>query len=182
MHLYVFPICVYATLMNRDYCLRHSKAQLVNMHWCVGFFFFMFPPSSCLGFQKTCRSFKATCCVRVALNNGLVWLIVLRCFSVSCISSCLIFFHTLCRLYSCLANGSPDEFQRGEQLYRVRAVKDPLQIGEKLYTLHAVILTECNTSTDPKCPWKCFALIYSPHYKLTGFIFFFFHQIKYLAL
>uniref|UniRef100_A0A8B9R9N1 Zinc finger, SWIM-type containing 8 n=1 Tax=Astyanax mexicanus TaxID=7994 RepID=A0A8B9R9N1_ASTMX len=33
------------------------------------------------------------------------------------------------RLYSCLANGSPDEFQRGEQLYRVRAVKDPLQIG-----------------------------------------------------
>uniref|UniRef100_A0A3Q4I2P5 Zinc finger, SWIM-type containing 8 n=1 Tax=Neolamprologus brichardi TaxID=32507 RepID=A0A3Q4I2P5_NEOBR len=34
-----------------------------------------------------------------------------------------------CRLYSCLANGSPDEFQRGEQLYRIRAVKDPLQIG-----------------------------------------------------
>ena len=34
------------------------------------------------------------------------------------------------RLYSCLANGSPDEFQRGEQLYRIRAVKDPLQIGE----------------------------------------------------
>ena len=35
------------------------------------------------------------------------------------------------RLYSCLANGSPDEFQRGEQLYRIRAVKDPLQIGEQ---------------------------------------------------
>lgn len=34
------------------------------------------------------------------------------------------------RLYSCLANGSADEFQRGEQLFRVRAVKDPLQIGE----------------------------------------------------
>ncbi|XP_066549806.1 zinc finger SWIM domain-containing protein 8 isoform X3 [Amia ocellicauda] len=33
------------------------------------------------------------------------------------------------RLYSCLANGSADEFQRGEQLYRMRAVKDPLQIG-----------------------------------------------------
>ncbi|KAG8552151.1 hypothetical protein GDO81_004419 [Engystomops pustulosus] len=33
------------------------------------------------------------------------------------------------RLYSCLANGSADEFQRGEQLFRVRAVKDPLQIG-----------------------------------------------------
>ncbi|XP_077469780.1 zinc finger SWIM domain-containing protein 8 isoform X3 [Stigmatopora argus] len=33
------------------------------------------------------------------------------------------------RLYSCLANGSPDEFQRGEQLHRFKAVKDPLQIG-----------------------------------------------------
>ncbi|XP_055517599.1 zinc finger SWIM domain-containing protein 8 isoform X2 [Leucoraja erinacea] len=33
------------------------------------------------------------------------------------------------RLYSCLANGSADEFQRGDQLFRVRAVKDPLQIG-----------------------------------------------------
>ncbi|MGH0141403.1 UNVERIFIED_CONTAM: hypothetical protein FKN15_075278 [Acipenser sinensis] len=33
------------------------------------------------------------------------------------------------RLYSCLANGSADEFQRGEQLYRMRSVKDPLQIG-----------------------------------------------------
>ncbi|XP_077350528.1 zinc finger SWIM domain-containing protein 8 isoform X2 [Festucalex cinctus] len=33
------------------------------------------------------------------------------------------------RLYSCLANGSPDEFQRGEHLHRIRAVKDPLQIG-----------------------------------------------------
>ncbi|XP_015203317.2 zinc finger SWIM domain-containing protein 8 isoform X1 [Lepisosteus oculatus] len=33
------------------------------------------------------------------------------------------------RLYSCLANGCADEFQRGEQLYRMRAVKDPLQIG-----------------------------------------------------
>ncbi|MEE6488450.1 hypothetical protein FKM82_015232 [Ascaphus truei] len=32
------------------------------------------------------------------------------------------------RLYSCLANGSADEFQRGEQLFRMRAVKDPLQI------------------------------------------------------
>ncbi|CAG9559710.1 unnamed protein product [Danaus chrysippus] len=33
------------------------------------------------------------------------------------------------RLYSCLANGSADEFQRGEHLYRDRAVKDVLQIG-----------------------------------------------------
>jgi hypothetical protein len=33
-------------------------------------------------------------------------------------------------LYSCLANGSADEFQRGDQLFRMRAVKDPLQIGK----------------------------------------------------
>ncbi|XP_026286597.1 zinc finger SWIM domain-containing protein 8 homolog isoform X2 [Frankliniella occidentalis] len=33
------------------------------------------------------------------------------------------------RLYSCLANGSADEFQRGDQLYQKRAIKDPLQIG-----------------------------------------------------
>lgn len=52
-------------------------------------------------------------------------------------SLCFVFFNALCRLYSCLANGSPDEFQRGEQLYRVRAVKDPLQIGEKPHTSHA---------------------------------------------
>ncbi|XP_056291260.1 zinc finger SWIM domain-containing protein 8 isoform X2 [Pseudoliparis swirei] len=42
------------------------------------------------------------------------------------------------RLYSCLANGSPDEFQRGEQLYRIRAVKDPLQIG---FHLSATVVT-----------------------------------------
>lgn len=33
------------------------------------------------------------------------------------------------RLYSCLANGSADEFLRGENLFRDRTVKDPLQIG-----------------------------------------------------
>lgn len=33
------------------------------------------------------------------------------------------------RLYSCLANGSADEFQRGENLFRTRCVKDALQIG-----------------------------------------------------
>ncbi|XP_049279462.1 zinc finger SWIM domain-containing protein 8 homolog [Anopheles funestus] len=33
------------------------------------------------------------------------------------------------RLYSCLANSSADEFHRGEQLFKNRAVKDPLQIG-----------------------------------------------------
>ncbi|RWS28198.1 zinc finger SWIM domain-containing protein 8-like protein [Leptotrombidium deliense] len=33
------------------------------------------------------------------------------------------------RLYSCLANGSADEFQRGESLLKAKAVKDMLQIG-----------------------------------------------------
>lgn len=34
------------------------------------------------------------------------------------------------RLYSCLANGSADEFVRGEHLYRAKTVKEPLQIGK----------------------------------------------------
>lgn len=34
------------------------------------------------------------------------------------------------RLYSCLANGSADEFLRGEHLYRAKTVKEPLQIGK----------------------------------------------------
>ncbi|XP_028131047.1 zinc finger SWIM domain-containing protein 8 homolog isoform X1 [Diabrotica virgifera virgifera] len=33
------------------------------------------------------------------------------------------------RLYSCLANGSADEFSRGETLHKTHMVKDPLQIG-----------------------------------------------------
>lgn len=39
-HLYVFPFCIDAALMNRDYCLSPSKAQILNTHWCVGLFFF----------------------------------------------------------------------------------------------------------------------------------------------
>jgi hypothetical protein len=35
------------------------------------------------------------------------------------------------RLYSCLANGSADEFNKGEHLFKTKAVKDPLQIGTK---------------------------------------------------
>ncbi|XP_014289772.1 zinc finger SWIM domain-containing protein 8 homolog [Halyomorpha halys] len=41
------------------------------------------------------------------------------------------------RLYSCLANSSADEFQRGEHLFKSRAVKDPLQIG---FHLSATVL------------------------------------------
>ncbi|XP_033644058.1 zinc finger SWIM domain-containing protein 8-like [Asterias rubens] len=33
------------------------------------------------------------------------------------------------RLYSCLANGSPDEYQKGEHMVKSKAVKDALQIG-----------------------------------------------------
>ena len=36
------------------------------------------------------------------------------------------------RLYSCLANGSAEEFQKGENLYRSKTVKDPVQIGTYL--------------------------------------------------
>lgn len=34
------------------------------------------------------------------------------------------------RLYCCLANGSPDEFQKGEHLVKAKAVRDALQIGK----------------------------------------------------
>jgi len=37
------------------------------------------------------------------------------------------------RLYSCLANGSADEFLRGEHLYRAKTVKEPLQIGKTFH-------------------------------------------------
>lgn len=46
------------------------------------------------------------------------------------------------RLYSCLANSSADEFHRGEQLFKNKCVKDPLQIG---FHLSATVST-----TQPK--------------------------------
>lgn len=77
---------------------------------------------------------------------------------VRCVNGALILpFSCFCRLYSCLANGSPDEFQRGEQLYRVRAVKDPLQIGEKPLTSHThppKALTTPNTYFGQECRFK----------------------------
>lgn len=39
-HLYVFPFRIDAALMNRDYCLSPSKAQILNTRWCMGLFFF----------------------------------------------------------------------------------------------------------------------------------------------
>ena len=41
------------------------------------------------------------------------------------------------RLYSCLANGSDDQFIKGEHMLKSKAVKDPLQIG---FHLSATIL------------------------------------------
>ena len=40
-----------------------------------------------------------------------------------------MYFLLVDRLYSCLANGSADEFQKGEHLFKAKAVKEPLQIG-----------------------------------------------------
>ena len=33
-------------------------------------------------------------------------------------------------MYSCLANGSSEEFNKGEHLFKAKAVKEPLQIGK----------------------------------------------------
>lgn len=47
------------------------------------------------------------------------------------------------RLYSCLANGSADEFQRGENLLKAKAVKDLLQIGALAIFLLALSCAMC---------------------------------------
>ncbi|XP_030746209.1 zinc finger SWIM domain-containing protein 8 isoform X2 [Sitophilus oryzae] len=51
------------------------------------------------------------------------------------------------RLYSCLANGSADEFSRGENLHRNHMVKDPLQIGFHLSA--SVQQARYNNSSTP---------------------------------
>lgn len=77
------------------------------------------------------------------------------------------------RLYSCLANGSPDKFLEGEQLLKVQAVKDVLQIGFHLsgtvHQPHSVCqskgifnvavtfdrghITSCNCTCDQTATW-----------------------------
>ncbi|XP_059156480.1 zinc finger SWIM domain-containing protein 8-like isoform X2 [Physella acuta] len=47
------------------------------------------------------------------------------------------------RLYSCLANGSADEFTKGEHLYKNKSVKDTLQIG---FHLSATVVTTQNAA------------------------------------
>ena len=61
------------------------------------------------------------------------------------------------RLYSCLANGSSEEFSKGEQLYRAKAVVEALQIG--LFLLIAVYTSE---ALDKNCFACKFRLISSP--------------------
>ncbi|ENN82733.1 hypothetical protein YQE_00899, partial [Dendroctonus ponderosae] len=51
------------------------------------------------------------------------------------------------RLYSCLANGSADEFSRGEYLHRNHLVKEPLQIGFHLSA--SVQQVRYNNSSTP---------------------------------
>jgi hypothetical protein len=47
------------------------------------------------------------------------------------------------RLYSCLANGSADEFQRGDSLFKAKHVKEALQIGEYRFFLLSKGLNYC---------------------------------------
>lgn len=70
------------------------------------------------------KIFRKSCQQRIQEDNNVKF------HKIRLILTCYMFVS--CRLYSCLANGSADEFQRGEQLFRVRAVKDPLQIGKNI--------------------------------------------------
>lgn len=47
------------------------------------------------------------------------------------------------RLYSCLANGSADEFQKGEHLYKTKSVKEVLQIGMHNVSVMIYLLVYC---------------------------------------
>nr|CAI5864382.1 unnamed protein product [Callosobruchus analis] len=88
------------------------------------------------------------------------------------------------RLYSCLANGSADEFLRGEGLFKNRMVKDPLQIGFHLSAsvqqtprgTHNVAVTfdrrrisSCNCTCNSTAYWcshvvaVCLTRIHWPH-------------------
>lgn len=53
------------------------------------------------------------------------------------------------RLYSCLANGSADEFQKGEHLYKTKSVKEVLQIG-----MHNVFVIWYIVKVEPCRVWR----------------------------
>lgn len=50
------------------------------------------------------------------------------------------------RLYSCLANGSAEEFQKGEKLFKNDSVSDILQIGKLISLKHRMINVSCQSS------------------------------------
>lgn len=52
------------------------------------------------------------------------------------------------RLYSCLANGAADEFNKGENLYKSRAVKEPLQIGNSPFYSPHILLNSLPSSKE----------------------------------
>lgn len=56
------------------------------------------------------------------------------------------------RLYSCLANGSADEFNKGETLFKARSVKDSIQIG---FHLSASVLIG-----QPKSAYSSVAIVF----------------------
>lgn len=50
------------------------------------------------------------------------------------------------RLYSCLANGSADEFQKGEQLFKSKSVSNALQIGKfirLIFIITVIVIMGC---------------------------------------
>ena len=76
------------------------------------------------------------------------------------------------RLYACLANGSADEFNRGEHMYKSQAVREPLQIGFHLsatvssgtlgkpafstsVTFDRKKIVSCECSCKPSAEWCC---------------------------
>ena len=70
--------------------------------------------------------FKLHVCV---LSNELIYNLISRFVSNGILNLSLIFQEEDIRLYSCLANGSADEFVKGEHMLKIKAVKEPLQIG-----------------------------------------------------
>ncbi|KAF7489952.1 Zinc finger SWIM domain-containing protein 8 [Sarcoptes scabiei] len=86
------------------------------------------------------------------------------------------------RLYSCLANGSADEFQKGESFYQCQSVDGPLQIGfhlsatvsalSKTFTVAVTFdrrrITSCNCTCASPSSWcshvvaVCLHRIYQP--------------------
>lgn len=76
------------------------------------------------------------------------------------------------RLYACLANGSAEEFNRGEHMYKSQAVREPLQIGFHLsatvssgtlgkpaystsVTFDRKKIVSCECSCKPSAEWCC---------------------------